>query len=103
MDEKDKIKLTPAGKENLVAEFKRVASVVGATRFFWEEFVDRLEKGECPTLNLKQHYKEVKPILEIMKEVHNVLFPGQPFTDATDDLKNLYVQLIASVKASLDH
>ena len=72
------------------------------TRHFWEIFVDGLEAGKCPALNLKEHYKAPKDLKDICAEMHEVVFPGQTKESMTGELQATYLKLIGVVKRGLD-
>lgn len=95
--------LTPEGRKNLINELRNLAKSVPSSRHFWEYFVDGLEAGKAPSLNLKTHYKAPRDLKDIALEIHEVIFPGKTKDSMTDELFATYLKLIGVVKRGLDY
>jgi len=97
------VKLTQQGRDLLVEELKRIARSIGKTTKFWMLFVDKLEQGLAPNLNLKTHYKKPKDLMDIAREIHEFLIPKIPWEKVDKKQRVLYLRLIQIVKKGLDY
>jgi len=91
--------LTEVGRDNLIREFKKLAktSFGRSGRHFWEEFVDGLVKGECPSIDLSRSYRRVPNIQALREDIHKLVFPGSDMSKVTEDLIKVYDAIILTV------
>ena len=83
---------------NLVESFKTTARKLNR-RFFWEEMVEAIMAGKVRGIDMRAHYRDPKPIKQIINLIHKQIAPGH---EMTPQLFAFYCTLLKSVLDALD-
>lgn len=90
-------------KKSMVDSFKEAAAKSGKSRFFWEEIVDRIDRGEIHGIDLSHHYRNPKCVDDIAIDIQRHLSPDLKWAELHQDVKRVYFEVIRMVKQGLDY